>query len=99
MQLSNPGKVFFAQAGITKLGLARYYLEVADAALRGLSDRPTVLKRFVNSAAEKPFFQKRVPDGAPDWLQTATVRFPSGREARELCPDDAAHLMWAVTSA
>lgn len=94
--LSNPQKVFFPACGVTKLDLVRYYLEVADAILIQLRDRPTVLKRYVNGAGEEPFFQKRVPDSAPEWLQTATVTFPSGRSARELLPNDAAHLVWGV---
>ena len=96
VRLSNPGKVFFEQAGHTKLDLANYYLEVADAALVHLRERPTTLKRFVDGAGGEFFFQKRVPKGAPRWLQTATVHFPSGRSARELCANDAAHLVWAV---
>ena len=79
---SNPGKVFFPEAGHTKLDLAKYYLAVADAACRHLRDRPTTLKRFVGGAAGDFFFQKRVPQGAPKWLQTTTVRFPSGRSRR-----------------
>ncbi len=94
--LSNPQKVFFPACGVTKLDLVRYYLEVADAILIQLRDRPTVLKRYVNGASEEPFFQKRVPDSAPEWLQTATVTFPSGRSARELLPNDAAHLVWGL---
>src|SRR5438270_8119510 len=89
VRVSNPGKLFFEQAGVTKLDLVRYYLEVADAAIGALRDRPTVLKRYVNGAGEPPFFQKRIPDSAPDWLQTAIVTFPSGRTARELLPNDA----------
>jgi bifunctional non-homologous end joining protein LigD len=96
VRLSNPDKVFFDQAGHTKLDLATYYLEVADAALVHLRERPTTLKRFVDGASGEFFFQKRVPQGAPEWLQTATVHFPSGRSARELCANDAAHLVWAV---
>ena len=96
VRLSNPGKVFFPEAGVTKLQLVEYYLAVADAALVHLRERPTVLKRYVNGAAAEPFFQKRVPKGAPEWLQTATVSFPSGRTATELVPNDAAHLAWAV---
>ncbi|HEY4281401.1 MAG TPA: ATP-dependent DNA ligase [Conexibacter sp.] len=95
VRVSSPGKVYFPQTGETKLDLVEYYLAVADAALIHLFERPTVLKRFVDGAAGEPFFQKRVPDRAPLWLQTATVTFPSGREARELCPVDAAHLTWA----
>ena len=96
VRLSNPDKVFFPEIGVTKLGLVEYYLAVADAALTHLRERPTVMKRYVNGAAGEPFFQKRVPSGAPEWLETATVSFPSGRTATELCPNDAAHLAWAV---
>ena len=96
VRLSNPDKVFFPEIGVTKLGLVEYYLAVADAALIHLRERPTVMKRYVNGAAGEPFFQKRVPNGAPEWLETATVSFPSGRTATELCPNDAAHLAWAV---
>jgi bifunctional non-homologous end joining protein LigD len=96
VRLSNPDKVFFDQAGHTKLDLATYYLEVADAALVHLRERPTTLKRFVDGAGGEFFFQKRVPKGAPKWLQTTTVHFPSGRSARELCANDPAHLVWAV---
>jgi bifunctional non-homologous end joining protein LigD len=96
VRLSNPDKVFFRRAGHTKLDLARYYLEVADAALIHLRERPTTLKRFVDGADGDFFFQKRVPKGSPGWLETATVHFPSGRSARELVANDAAHLVWAV---
>ncbi|MDQ2894516.1 MAG: DNA polymerase domain-containing protein [Actinomycetota bacterium] len=94
--ISNPQKVFFPELGVTKLDLVNYYLSVADAAVRHLRDRPTVLKRFSDGADKKPFFQKRIPDSAPEWLQTTTVHFPSGRSARELLPNDAAHLVWGV---
>ena len=96
MRISNPEKVFFPELGITKLDLVNYYLEVAEPVVNQLRDRPTVLKRYVNGAAGKPFFQKRIPDSAPEWLQTTTVTFPSGRTARELLPNDAAHLVWGV---
>jgi bifunctional non-homologous end joining protein LigD len=96
LRVSNPGKAFFPDRGLTKLDLVDYYVECADAVLRGLRDRPTVMKRWVDGVAGEPFFQKRVPDSAPDWLQTATVTFPSGRHARELVPNDAAHLVWGV---
>ncbi len=96
LKVSNPGKVFFPERGITKLDLVNYYLELADAVINHLRDRPTVLKRFVDGAAGAPFFQKRVPESAPPWLETATVTFPSGRSARELLPNDAAHLVWGV---
>jgi bifunctional non-homologous end joining protein LigD len=96
VRISNPAKVFFPEAGITKLDLVRYYLEVSEAIINQLHDRPTVLKRYVDGAAGKPFFQKRIPDSAPEWLQSTTVQFPSGRTARELLPNDAAHLVWGV---
>jgi len=96
VRLSSPGKVFFPQAGITKLDLANYYVECEEAVVRHLRERPTTLKRWVDGVDGDPFFQKRVPDGAPEWLQTATVTFPSGRHARELVANDAAHLVWGV---
>jgi bifunctional non-homologous end joining protein LigD len=96
VRLSNPGKIFFPEIGVTKLDLAQYYLTVSEQALNHLRNRPTVLKRFVNGASEEPFFQKRVPDTAPEWIETATITFPSGRHAREMLPNDAAHLIWGV---
>jgi DNA ligase D-like protein (predicted polymerase) len=96
VRLSNPGKVYFPKAGWTKLDLCRYYLDVADAAVIHLRDRPTVMKRFVKGIEHEPIWQKRVPQQIPDWLQTATVAFPSGRTAEELVAQDAAHLVWAV---
>ena len=84
VRLSNPAKPFFKDADpvIGKRDLAEYYLAVADAALIHLRNRPTTLKRFVDGAAGEFFFQKRIPKGAPDWLESATVHFPSGRSAR-----------------
>jgi DNA ligase D-like protein (predicted polymerase) len=96
VRVSNPGKVFFPERGITKLDLVRYYVELAGPVINHLRDRPTVLKRYVDGAGGEPFFQKRVPDSAPPWLQTAMVTFPSGRSARELLPNDAAHLVWGI---
>lgn len=96
VKLSNPGKVFFPEPGYTKLDVVNYYLAVAEPALHHLRDRPTSLKRFVNGVSEPAFFQKRIPDSAPDWLHTTEVRFPSGRPARMLVCDDEAHLVWGV---
>ncbi|HUN79046.1 MAG TPA: non-homologous end-joining DNA ligase [Solirubrobacteraceae bacterium] len=96
LRISSPGKLFFPERGITKLDLVNYYIECRDAVLVGLRERPTVLKRWVDGVQGEPFFQKRVPASAPDWLQTATVTFPSGRHARELVVSDAAHLVWGV---
>src|SRR6266540_5995831 len=82
--ITNPDKVFFPKAGHTKLDLARYYVAVADGALRGIAERPIVLKRYVNGAEGEPFFQKRAPERHPDWIETVELRFPSGRTAREI---------------
>jgi bifunctional non-homologous end joining protein LigD len=94
--ISNPDKVFFPQAGYTKLDLARYYVAVANGALRGISGRPTVLKRYVNGADDEPFFQKRVPPQHPEWIETVELRYPSGRAAEEIVVRDAAQLLWIV---
>ena len=96
VRVSNPDKVFFPERGVTKLDLVNYHIECEQAVVRHLRERPTVMKRWVDGVGGEPFFQKRVPDSAPDWLQTATVTFPSGRHARELVPNDAAHLVWGV---
>src|SRR6478735_4193578 len=96
VRLSNPGKVYFPKPGWTKLDLVEYYLTAADAVLIHLRERPTVMKRFVNGINEDPIWQKRVPKNLPEWLQTATVAFPSGRTAEELVANDEAHLAWAV---
>jgi len=94
--ITNPAKVMFPRAGHTKLDLARYYLAVADGALRGIGGRPVVLKRYVNGAEEEPFFQKRAPEKHPDWIETVELSFPSGRTAREVVVRDAAQLLWTV---
>jgi DNA ligase D-like protein (predicted polymerase) len=96
VRLSNPGKLFFPEPGFTKLDLVNYYLDCQEAVVRHLRERPTTLKRWVDGVGGDFFFQKRVPDSAPAWLNTATVRFPSGRSARELVVNDAAHLVWGV---
>jgi bifunctional non-homologous end joining protein LigD len=96
LRVSNPGKLFFPERKLTKLDLVDYYVECQEAVVRGLRERPTVMKRWVDGVQGEPFFQKRVPESAPEWLQTATVTFPSGRHARELVPNDAAHLVWGV---
>ena len=96
VSVSNPGKVFFPRTGHTKLDLVRYYLAVADGALRGVSGRPMALKRFVNGAEAEPFFQKRAPSSRPDWIATAELRFPSGRTADEVVLYDAAGLVWVA---
>jgi DNA ligase D-like protein (predicted polymerase) len=96
VRLSSPSKVYFPATGHTKRDVAEYYIAVADAACLHLRERPTTMKRFVDGVEGDFFFQKRVPRNAPDWLETATVTFPSGRSATELVGNDAAHLVWAV---
>jgi bifunctional non-homologous end joining protein LigD len=94
--VSNPSKVFFPQAGVTKLDMVRYYLAVSAGALAGVAGRPMALKRFVNGAEHEAFFQKRAPDKRPEWIATVELRFPSGRTADEVVLTDEAGLAWVV---
>ncbi|HEX3244895.1 MAG TPA: DNA polymerase domain-containing protein [Chloroflexota bacterium] len=94
--ITNPDKVFFPQAGYTKMALVNYYLAVAEGAMLGIFSRPIVLKRFVNGADKDPFFQKRAPDQRPDWIDTVELSFPSGRTASEVVARDAAQLLWTI---
>jgi len=94
--VTNPDKVFFPHAGHTKLDLVNYYAAVAEGALRGISGRPFVLKRYVNGAEGEPFFQKRAPEKRPDWIETVELSFPSGRTAHEVVVRDAAQLLWVI---
>lgn len=96
VRVTSPDRVVFAGRKETKLDLVNYYLAVADGALLGVMERPTVLKRYPKGASEEPFFQKRVPDSAPPWIPRVNIRFPSGRDADELCPTQIAHIIWAV---
>jgi len=97
--ISNPGKVLFPEAGHTKLDLARYYVAVAEGALRGAGNRPNVLVRYPNGIHGEFFFQKRAPDARPDWIDVAQLAFPSGRTAEEVVPRDAAALVWMANLA
>jgi bifunctional non-homologous end joining protein LigD len=92
--VSNPGKLLFPQAKLTKLDLVRYYLAVAQGALRGAGGRPNVLVRYPNGVGGEFFFQKRAPDKRPDWIEVVQIRFPSGNVADEVVPRDAAALAW-----
>src|SRR5436309_11072503 len=94
--ITNPDKVFFPHAGHTQPDLVKYYLAVAEGALRGIAGRPIVLKRYVNGAEHEPFFQKRAPAKHPEWVETVELRFPSGMTAREVVVRDAAQLLWIV---
>src|SRR5881394_607147 len=97
VRVSNPDKPYFSR-GVkhSKLDIVQYYLSVAPGALRGIKNRPIVLKRFVNGAHEPPFYQKRAPEPRPDWVRTVTLSFPSGRTADEVVVDDVAGLAWIV---
>ena len=96
VSISNPDKVYFPRAGHSKLDLVRYYLAVADGALRGAGGRPMAMKRFVDGAEGDFFFQKRAPDNRPPWLRTVELSFPSGRTADEIVLDEPAGLAWVV---
>jgi len=94
--ISNPDKVYFPELGATKFDLVSYYVAVAEALGVTAFDRPAMLQRFPDGAAGKSFFQKRVPNGAPDWLQTTTVTTPNGTTSNALVLADLAHVVWAV---
>ena len=99
VKVTNPEKTYFSalpEGRGRKLDLVEYYLSVADGVVRALRERPTVLKRHPDGAEGEAIYQKRVPDSRPEWIQTATVSFPSGRSATELCPVDVAHVAWAA---
>ena len=94
VRVTNPHKVYFPAAGVTKLDLVRYYLAVADGALRAIGRRPLVLKRYVNGIEGEGFYQKRAPAKRPDWVRTVELTFPSGRTAHELVISERAQLVW-----
>jgi DNA ligase D-like protein (predicted polymerase) len=94
--ISNPDKLYFREAGVTKLELVRYYLAVAEGALRGVRDRPMALKRYVDGAEGEFFFQKRAPTSRPPWVDVVELKFPSGRSAEEVVVRNAAQLAWVV---
>ncbi len=99
VKVTNPDKAYFSglpEGRGRKLDLVEYYLSVADGVVRALRERPTVLKRHPDGAEGEAIYQKRVPEKRPEWIQTATVHFPSGRSATELCPVDVAHVAWAA---
>jgi DNA ligase D len=94
--ITHPEKVFFAERGETKLDLVRYYQAVAGPVLAAMGGRPVLLQRFPNGAGGSSFFQKRVPDSRPDWLDTTIVATPNGTTSRALVIADLAHVLWAV---
>jgi bifunctional non-homologous end joining protein LigD len=99
VSVSNPGKVLFPAAKHTKLDLVRYYLAVADGALRAAGGRPNMLVRYPNGIDDEHFYQKRAPTSRPPWIEVVTLRFPSGRQADEIVPRDAAALAWLANLA
>jgi DNA ligase D-like protein (predicted polymerase) len=99
ISISNPGKILFPKPKYTKLDLARYYLAVAEGALRGAGGRPNVLVRYPNGIDGEFFYQKRAPEKRPPWIEVVSLRFPSGRSAEEIVPRDAAALAWLANLA
>jgi DNA ligase D len=99
VEVSSPDKVFFEERGDTKLDLVRYYLAVEDQIMRTMGGRPVLMQRFPHGATGSSFFQKRVPDNAPDWLHTTIVETPNGTTSRALVVADLAHVVWAVNLA
>ena len=96
VRVSHPGKVFFNTRGETKQDLVDYYLAVREPLLRAMGGRPILMQRFPDGASGKSFYQKRVPDGAPPWLQTTVVSTPNGTTSRVFIAEDMAHIIWAV---
>jgi len=97
VRITNPGRVYFPASGLTKLDLVRYYMSVGDGIVRALRDRPCMLHRFPSGVAGEKVHQKRIPSGAPPWLETVRVHFPRyGRYADELCVTELASVIWAV---
>jgi len=99
VEISNPHKVLFPEAGHTKLDLARYYLAVSEGALRAAGGRPNVLVRYPNGIKGEFFYQKRAPEARPPWIEVVALHFPSGRTAEEVVPRDAAALAWMANLA
>jgi DNA ligase D len=112
LRVTNPDRVIFPPtertAPVSKLDIVEYYLAVEDGIMRALNRRPTTLERWpkgvhagiVLSTRDRgggdAFFQKRVPKGAPEYLETVRIQFPSGREADEICPTEIAVVGWAA---
>jgi DNA ligase D len=96
VRISNPDRIYFPVLGQTKLDLAQYYLSVGAGIVRALRDRPCMLHRFPDGTAGERIYQKRLPKGAPEWVESVQVSFPSGRTADELCVTELADVIWAV---
>ncbi|MFD6882128.1 non-homologous end-joining DNA ligase [Rhodococcus sp. NPDC060084] len=97
VRLSHPERVYFPEVGVTKLDIANYYLAVGDGIVRALRERPCMLHRFPSGIEGEKVHQKRLPRGAPDWVDTVRVHFPRyNRDADELCVTRVADVVWAV---
>jgi DNA ligase D-like protein (predicted polymerase) len=108
VRISNPGKIYFADRGLTKLDVVQYFLSVGDGIMRALNERPTTLERWpsgyfdgakLSTRADNrgdAFYSKRVPQGAPEYLKSVEITFPSGRTAAEVCPTELAIVAWAA---
>ncbi|PZS36908.1 MAG: ATP-dependent DNA ligase [Pseudonocardiales bacterium] len=96
VRVSHPDKMYFPDRGITKRQIVEYYLAVSEPLLAVLAQRPVTLKRFVDGVTGEAFYAKRVPRGAPDWVDSVEITFPSGRTASEICPTEPAVLAWAA---
>lgn len=108
VRVSNPDKIYFPERGFTKRDVVGYFVAVGAGLLRAVRERPTTLERWPSGVFEgarlstradsrgDAFYQKRVPKGAPEWVQTARIAFPSGRPADEVCPTEPAVLAWAA---
>jgi DNA ligase D len=97
VRISNPDRVYFSERGETKLDLANYYISVGDGIVRALRERPCMLHRFPRGVDGEKVHQKRLPKGAPPWVQTVSLYFPRfGRTADELCVTELASVIWAV---
>ena len=97
VRISSPQRVYFPETGATKLDLAQYYVAVGDGILRALRERPTMLHRFPKGVSGAKVHQKRLPQGAPPWVETVRLHFPRyGLHADELCPTELAQIVWAV---
>lgn len=99
VRISHPDKVLFSERGDTKLDLVRYYQAVGEPLLRAMGGRPVLLQRFPDGATGSSFFQKRVPDQRPDWLESVEVSTPNGTTSQALVARDLAHILWAVNLA
>ncbi|WP_340683215.1 DNA polymerase domain-containing protein [Amycolatopsis coloradensis] len=96
VRVSSPDKVYFPARGITKRQVVEHYVAVGEPLLRAIGERPTTLKRYVDGVEGEWFYAKRVPKGAPEWVETAKITFPSGRTAEEVCPTEPAVFAWAA---